>query len=295
MYYKKLLGNYKKLSVNVKKYYDFIDYRIPFIKGIDALNFTPEYYEYLRFVITENNFYINTDKLVEHLLNKYNFKELDEKTKLSYIKSLRLSAKGEFLKEHPELIIQFDEWFNKNEKYIQDEINKLREEYSKLNRDRRAVNYKIKNTYGFIKEKYESILETIDDRQSVSLRDRAHQMMYNGFINHVSNELDLLLTYDKNRNIEVPYVRNYVVNEELLHYYLTKMLCDKAQKEDIDEKKVHKIKKYVSSYISDNNDIISMDNEIEIPFKNSFMCGLSRKFSVQPFKDFLKTKTLKKS
>ncbi len=292
---KRLLGNYHKLSVNVKKYYDFIDFRIPFLRGIESYNFTPDYYEYLKLVITENGVYINTDKLVEHILNKYNLEQIDEKTKTDFIRKLRLSAKGEFLKEQPLLIFAFDEWYNKNEKALQSKINEFREEFKKLNRDRRGVIYKTKKTYGPIKEKYEGILREIDDKQRISLRDKSRQYMYNGFIDHVSRELEYALAYNNHRHIEVPYYKNSIVNEELLHYYLTKMLCDKAQKPDIEDKKIDKIKKYVSSYISYNEDITDMDNNIEISFKNSYMSGLSRKFSVQPFKDFLKTKTLKKS
>lgn len=47
MEYKKLLNGFHRLSISLKKYYDFIDYKLPFLRGIDEYNFTPEYFEYL--------------------------------------------------------------------------------------------------------------------------------------------------------------------------------------------------------------------------------------------------------
>jgi hypothetical protein len=92
MDYRSILNNYNKLAVNVKKYFDFIGYRVPIIRGVDSYNFRPEHYEFLKIVLLEDGLYINTDLLVEKLSDELSFLgDKNQKELLYYLRTIRLT------------------------------------------------------------------------------------------------------------------------------------------------------------------------------------------------------------
>ena len=295
MEYKSLLNGFNKLSVNLKKYYDFIGYKLPFLRGVEDYNFTSEHYEYLKLIITLGGIYICTDKLVEMILQKYNLKDVDEEQIMNYIRSLRLVPKDKFFELNPDLRQSYYAWFDKNKNSFQSELGKIKAIPGKLYRERSGVYHKLRSTDCKDREILLARLEAIKDELSISMGDRIRDFFINQFINSISKELHYITTYKKNRFIPVPYYRNLIVKEELLYYYLARKMYNRLKKEDANDKQAALMLEYLSKFLSDNREIMDSEDNVVISTVNTYMSDKIKAFNVSDFKNLVNGVPLKKS
>ena len=296
MEYKNLLNNYRRLIVNVKKYYDFIGYRVPFIRGVENYNFKPEHYEYLKLVVLEDGIYINTDLLVEHLSSELSFIENKTEEEIQfYLKSVRLTKPEEVFNEFPELAAYYDEWHKKNQDEIDQIMQQTTSKYKRYGEEIRLQEHMIKT--GKIRNswKVREKITKLKAFRSNSLNSIIESEILNAFVNYLSFRIEFLAAYKNNRNIKVSNENDVIVNRELLYYYLAKILFDKTSNPDLETKRLESIKKYIAKYLYDQEQNINSDNKRVIICKDRYMDERVKIYDMSDFKKLVRIKTLKKS
>ncbi len=295
MEYKNLLNNYRRLIVNVKKYYDFIGYRVPFIRGVENYNFKPEHYEYLKLVVLEDGIYINTDLLVEHLSSELSFIENKTEEEIQfYLKSVRLTKPEKVFDQYPELLPYYDEWYENNKEEICRIMQRTTSDYKRYDNAINVQEYMMEN--GTIRNNYMARrkLKTLKSFRSHSVINTA---VMNAFVNYLSIKIEFLAAYKNNRNIKIRTTKenDVIVNSELFYYYLAKILFDKTSNPDLEPKRLESIKKYIAKYLYDQEQNINSDNKRVIICKDRYMDERVKIYDMSDFKKLVRIKTLKKS
>ena len=296
MDYKSLLNNYHKLAINVKKYFDFIGYRVPIIRGVDSYNFRPEHYEFLKIVLLEDGIYINTDLLVDHLSDELSFLgDKNQKELLLYLRSIRLTNPKEVFNKFPELLAYYNKWHDEKIDEVNQIMQQTTSKYKRYGEEIRMLEHMIKT--GKIKNS-SNIREKINKYKSfrsVNLNSIIESETMNAFINYLSNQISFLATYKNRRYLKLANERNVIVNNDIFYYYLAKLLFEKTDKPDLEERRLESIKKYIAKYLSDNEQYIDSNNMITITCKERYMDEPIKEYDLSDLKKLVSSKTLKKS
>ena len=297
MDYKYLLNNFNRITFSLKNYLDFIGYKVPVIRALDNYDFKPEHYKYLKAILLEDGFYIDTSILVNALVKKHSIlkdKNIDEIVLL--LRRIKLTKIGDDVaKSIPKLTQSFNEWKEKNERVVNEIMQIDTSRYKRYGEQIKMLETMIKNKTIPYDSNVKVKLARYNDYRKTKLGYRIKMDINKKFIEELTSDANYIITFSNKRYVKLNKPLNLIVNHHLLYYYFTKMFTDKYSEGKDDERHLLAYKEYIERYLTKNEQFISQDNTITIPCENTYIDDKEKVCDVSEFKKIVNQKTLKKS